>query len=485
MAAGQSAALDLALELPARGDYATTLTLQRGAETLLTLHPPLRVPELLTVALSRRHVFTDGRARRCSSSSRPNCSAARATADRSDRDRRRAGDHPARRVVHEPRGSVAGVAPGPREVVATLHDGEQRLGEARAALTLHPRPKVWFDERNVCFVSGQPFFPLGMYHVAWQSTREQMLQCVDDLAAAGFNTVHTSCTSLDTFEAVLDRARERGLMVIAEGVANRPEALRRFADHPAILAWNSGDEPDVWNVAPEQVGRHIDAVLDTDPGHPLYTTVADPALLRRYGPYADIFSNDPYPVRKPDSNTIAVAHQTALAREAVQQRRPVWIVPQCFGYPDGPWAVPTPAQERSMSYQALIEGANGLIWDTYDDVKFKLNEHPEVLAMMRQLTREIRALPPLLLDPDAPTTRFQAGPDGCLRACAIRDARSVTILAAHTNATDLGPMTLKAPGLPAQGTAEVLFEDRHVAIANGQLVDAFGAYGVHAYRVAW
>jgi len=381
--------------------------------------------------------------------------------------------------------SVAGVAPGPREVVATLHDGEQRLGEARAALTLHPRPKVWFDERNVCFVSGQPFFPLGMYHVAWQSTREQMLQCVDDLAAAGFNTVHTSCTSLDTFEAVLDRARERGLMVIAEGVANRPEALRRFADHPAILAWNSGDEPDVWNVAPEQVGRHIDAVLDTDPGHPLYTTVADPALLRRYGPYADIFSNDPYPVRKPDSNTIAVAHQTALAREAVQQRRPVWIVPQCFGYPDGPWAVPTPAQERSMSYQALIEGANGLIWYTYDDVKFKLNEHPEVLAMMRQLTREIRALPPLLLDPDAPTTRFQAGPDGCLRACAIRDARSVTILAAHTNATDLGPMTLKAPGLPAQGTAEVLFEDRHVAIANGQLVDAFGAYGVHAYRVAW
>jgi len=73
LAAGQSAALDLALELPARGDYATTLTLQRGAETLLTLHPPLRVPELLTVALSRRHVFTRRRARRCSSSSRPNC----------------------------------------------------------------------------------------------------------------------------------------------------------------------------------------------------------------------------------------------------------------------------------------------------------------------------------------------------------------------------------------------------------------------------
>jgi hypothetical protein len=342
---------------------------------------------------------------------------------------------------------------------------------------------VRFNDKNVCFADGKPFFPLGMYHVAWSATKEQMLKCVEDLAAAGFNTVHTSCTNLETYQEVLDRAQALGLKVIPEGIGAGSPALQRFQNHPAILAWNSGDEPDCANVPPEQVGRNIDAVRDTDASHPLYTTIANPGVLLQYAPYVDVFSNDPYPISGGNKNTIAVANQTAQAREAVQRKRPLWMVPQCFGYPDGPWDVPTPAQERSMTYQALIEGANGLIWYVYDDKKFKVLDHPELWAMMKQLVAEIKTLTPVLLDPAYEAQRFQGGPEGCIRACAIKDGGNLTIMAAHTNEKDLGPQELAVPGLPAGAKAEVMFEQRSLDAAGGKITDAFGPYAVHVYRV--
>lgn len=481
--AGETRQLDLRLDLPLRGDYATTLTLLRGETPLLTLHPPLVVPELLTASLARRHLFGPHATARVELRLAPEL-------------RQELGQL---RVTLSGRGlPTVDVTPdsldlersiglpelpaGQHDLRATLTRGAEDLKVVTLPFELHVDRRVWFDEQNVCHIGDEPFFPIGMYHVAWRATPEQMLQCVDDLAAMGCNTVHTSCTDLDVFQRVLDHAAERGMMVIAEGVARRPEAIQRFRNHPAILAWNSGDEPDVHNVVPATVGQHIDEVLDLDPDHPLYTTVANPAVLHRYAPYADVFSNDPYPVRKPDADTIAVAKQTATARASVGRRRPLWMVPQCFGYPGGTWAIPTPAQLRSMTYQTVIEGANGVIWYVYDDVKFKLNDHPELVAMVRQLAGELTVLTPAFLGPAYDAARFQSGPDGCIRACAIREGKTLTILAAHTNATDLGPQTLAVPGL-AGDTAEVMFENRTVAVADGGLTDAFGPYGVHVYRV--
>ena len=52
-----------------------------------------------------------------------------------------------------------------------------------------------------------------------------------------------------------------------------------------------------------------------------------------------------------------------------------------------------------MTYQAIIEGANGLIWYAYDDIQFKVLDHPELWAMLKQLTSEIKTLTPTLLEP--------------------------------------------------------------------------------------
>ena len=242
---------------------------------------------------------------------------------------------------------LAGLAPGNYRLVASLAQDATALGHADTIVLLHPEPTVKFNNKGVCCLRGEPFFPLGMYHVAWSASREQMLKCLQDLADAGFNTVHTSCTDLDVYQEVLDKAQTLGLSVITEGLGATSPGLQRFKSHPAVLAWNSGDEPDCWGVTPVQVGVNVDAIRDVDPNHLVYTTVASPDLLDRYAPYVDVFSNDPYPLASGNTNTVAVANATARARAAAGPGRALWMVPQCFGYAKGPCVVPTPAQERS------------------------------------------------------------------------------------------------------------------------------------------
>jgi hypothetical protein len=136
-----------------------------------------------------------------------------------------------------------------------------------------------------------------------------------------------------------------------------------------------------------------------------------------------------------------------------------------------------------MTYQALIEGANGLIWYTYDDKLFKVREHPELWAMMKQLVAEIKTLTPALLEPAFDATRFATGPDNCLRGACIRQGRDLYIMTAHTNDKDLGQVELAPPGLPAKATLEVMFEKRSLTAADGKITDAFAPYAVHVYRV--
>ncbi len=478
--------ITLRFNLPKRGNYTGTFAIFRGNESWLSFRRAFFVPELISSCLAWRHYYQHRRPEaeatiKLAPELQTRLSQLRiimkvvGTQSRHESTIRPA----ALEFTHSI--SLAQLLPGNYELIAMLFDGETKIAEAKTPFRVHPRPRVYYNEYNVCFVEGKPFFPLGMYHVAWRATKEEMLQCVEDLARAGFNTVHTSCTDLDTFQEVLDRAYALGLKVIPEGIRPGSSALHRFKNHPAVLAWNSGDEPDCHNVAPEHVRDIIDAIRDTDPEHPLYTTVAKPDVLMKYAPFVDIFSHDPYPVARGNKNTIAVARQTARAREAVQQRKPLWIVPQCFGYKEGPWDVPTPAQERSMTYQALIEGANGLIWYTYDDKNFRVREHSELWEMMKRLVQEIKTIEPFLLDPAYTAERFQAGPDGCIRGCKIKNGSRWLIMAAHTNDVDLGIQELPVPGLPTKSKLEVLFENRRLALTAGKLQDAFGPYAVHVY----
>ncbi|MEN6544595.1 MAG: hypothetical protein ABFE07_00980 [Armatimonadia bacterium] len=477
---GAEAVLPLKYDLPARGHWAGTLDLLQGDQLALSSKHEVIVPELIAVKLPSRHQYVHRPLLRVGVTLAPELRERLAGLTM------RLSLGKGSPLIVKPTAldsqaqlSLDKLPPGDYTLIATLLEGQKQLASAGAPFIIHPRPPITYDANNITYVNGKPFFPLGMYQVGWSRTKEQKIAALREMAAAGFNCAHMSCTSLDDFQPVLDEAQRLGMMLLIEGLGANYATVHRFKDHPAVLGWNSGDEPDCSNTPPEEVGRTVEALRDADWSRLIYTTVASPDALARYAPYADVFTNDPYPVTAKNTNTIAVARQTARARESVAGAKPLWMVPQCFGYADGHWAVPTPAQERSMTYQTVIEGARGLVWYTFDDKSFMVLDHPELWAMMKQLVTELKALTPVLLQPEGKVKRFTAGPEDVIRAAAIGD----TIMAAHTNDKDLGPQELTIPGLKGKAQAEVLFENRTVSLTDGKLTDNFAPYAVHVYRV--
>jgi hypothetical protein len=136
----------------------------------------------------------------------------------------------------------------------------------------------------------------------------------------------------------------------------------------------------------------------------------------------------------------------------------------------------------AAQWQAFLQGG-GVVVATDASIQFKVLEHPELWAMLKQLTSEVTILMPTLLNPASDGKRFADGSDGCLRGTAITLGSELTILAAHTNNKDLGQQELCVPGLPAAGKAEVLFEDRSVDVVAGKIRDLFAPYAVHVYRI--
>ncbi|MGQ9731791.1 MAG: hypothetical protein ACUVX8_11020 [Candidatus Zipacnadales bacterium] len=77
------------------------------------------------------------------------------------------------------------------------------------------------------------------------------MQCVRDLAAAGFNCAYTRIITLDEYGPFLDGCARLGVYIITEFPAPMFETVVRYRKHPAVLAWNPGDEPSIHGITPE------------------------------------------------------------------------------------------------------------------------------------------------------------------------------------------------------------------------------------------
>ena len=151
---------------------------------------------------------------------------------------------------------------------------------------------------------------------------------------------------------------------------------------------------------------------------------------------------------------------------------------------------PTYAEERYMSYQAIINGARALLYFG-GDIRASLNERDAPHGwnwtfferVLRPVLDELRPDGPIYPALTAPESKApiqsDAGPQ--LEFTAREVGRYLYILAARREG-DTSQVTFS--GIP-QGIAEgeVLFESpRHVQVAEGKFTDWFGPDEVHAYR---
>lgn len=294
---------------------------------------------------------------------------------------------------------VADLAMGAQRVgVAVVDESGAEIGFSDLAFTRVeklPERAVYFDAQGRAIVGGKPFFPLGMY------TGELSTNDVDRFADSPFNCVLSYSPPR---QPLLDYFAVRGLKLIPSMAAQWKEEawfkgslkstedeearirdifVPRYKDHPAMLAWYTNDEkPVTW--MPRLVRRR-DLLERLDPDHPCYTVVYQIGQIGEYLPSYDVVGSDPYPIPYlPASRAVMGARLTKVGARGC---KPVWMVPQCMDWAAYPYSAsfrglesaprpPTAAEMRSMLWQCIAAGANGLILYSYEDMTKEPNGVP-------------------------------------------------------------------------------------------------------------
>lgn len=260
-------------------------------------------------------------------------------------------------------------------------------------------PAVYLDKDGILVDGDKKFFPLGIYlGGAWSATNDHLARIAD----AGFNTVLSYAygddwkSSANNANATqfLDNAQQQRLRVVYslkdmyDGHARYPrngktgeltarEYIEQLKGHPALLSWYINDEfgPD-WI---PQIHKRYDLVKELDPEHPVYQVLFQYGLIQKYFSTTDIWGTDPYPIDGRNYRKLnLVTEMTQKTQAAGRGSKGVWQVLQIFdnGTYDAAAGMrpPTLAEMRNMSYQALVNGARGIIYYSYFDLWFTDHE---------------------------------------------------------------------------------------------------------------
>jgi hypothetical protein len=341
------------------------------------------------------------------------------------------------------------------EVILTRRTTGQVLGSRSHRIVRVPasagRTAACIDGHNRLIHEGRPFFPLGMY---WGSINK------DELAIYADGPFNCLMPYGQPSPQQMDLAQEKGLKVIYTvkdiyyGTDGCPKDIRTDADeqahikakveafgrHPALLAWYLNDELGV-EMMPRLVGhrRWMEAL---DPHHPTWVVLYQVDNVRQYIDSFDVIGTDPYPI--PDRPAAMAGEWTRKTVAAVCGARPVWQVPQVFN-----WACyrateaekkrcrpPTFEEMRSMAWQCIAEGANGLIFYSWFDLRRDTaRPFAESWPLVKRMGQEIKDLIPVLLSVEsAPSITVEPASGLCHRVWQSGDTTTVVVVNSGTEA---------------------------------------------------
>jgi hypothetical protein len=301
----------------------------------------------------------------------------------------------------------------------------------------------------------------------------------------------------------------RELSSAPAGNAQREAKLRalveRFKDHPGLGVWKGDDEPE-WGKHPvEPLARARELINQVDGRHPVFVVQAPRGTvetLKAYDTTYDITGADVYPIGYPpgqhsveaNKNLSMVGDFTKRMMEVAGGKKPVWMVLQISFSgtikPGKTLRMPTFPQTRFMTYQAIINGARGLLYFgghipkamPPEDAKLGWN-WTHWRRVLRPVIEEIGSKSPLypaLLAADSALPVKCATPDV---EFVVREVGAEVFVIACKREGETA--AAKFTGLPAEVTGgEVMFESpRTVEVKEGVLVDWFGPEEVHVYRL--
>lgn len=379
----------------------------------------------------------------------------------------------------------------PRKAAATIADGAASVtcavsdfafGENTVAFTLSGVPgrppatrriafarltpereralKVRIDEFRRTIVDGKPFFPLGMY---WSAVTERDLDVYKDSPFNCLMPYHAPN------RAQMDMCAARGLKVIYNVVGrdlSDGSAIRRFREHPALLAWYLNDERPIAERAQLTAARDFAAAHDPD--HPGWIAIYQHGEVRDYLPTSDVIGTDPYPLYLLPIGM--VSEWTRDTRKGLMGLKPMWQIPQVFdkgAYPSnrkipGICRPPTFDDMRNMAWQCLAGGANGLIFYSFFDLREmdKTTPFEKRWGEVKRMAEEIKGYEPFFLSTE-PSPAVSADNDA-VACCGWRlNGRLLTVVV----------NTLREP-VKVKVTAEGIARDLELAPIEVRIAEA-------------
>jgi hypothetical protein len=260
---------------------------------------------------------------------------------------------------------------------------------------------VYIDNSGKTIVNNKPFLPLGIYtrNVKYSTNGlDLQAQYRKYIKSSPFNTV----LCYDMFPPAVMKefgASDKKVILSVKDYFNAiwyhpktfhcekdevkaiKKVVNKWKRYPALFAWYTNDEKGLELLKNHQ--EHYYAVNKTDPGHPSFNLHNNTADMSEMINCCDAIGIDVYPVpRKPLS---LVAEEVKHAQQAVGYSRPVWAVLQISNLgvhygkrmPEG--RPPTDKELRAMSWLALCNGANGIIYycfhDMLRDKKYAVSEY--------------------------------------------------------------------------------------------------------------
>ena len=299
-----------------------------------------------------------------------------------------------------------------------------------------------------------------------------------------------------------DTAKEQKLRTI----------LRMFRDSPGLGVWKGEDEPQWGEMnstgkkSPPPLITAYRIMREEDPNHPVWIVQAPRgtvAQLKEYNATHDIAGVDIYPIGYPPGGHVLANENKAISMvgdytrkmvQVVEGKKPVWLTLQIAWSgvlkPGKTLRFPTFPEERFMAYQAIINGARGLIFFG-GSLEASLSDADKPYGwnwtfwrrVLRPIIEEVGDHGPLaaaLVAPDAKLPIAVRGGSG-IEWCARQVGDELFLLACCREPQKTA--LIEFTGLPVDGEADVLFESpRKVTARNGAFKDWFAPYEVHVYR---
>ncbi|MBN2037631.1 MAG: hypothetical protein JW768_12895 [Chitinispirillaceae bacterium] len=365
------------------------------------------------------------------------------------------------------------------------------LSASAITTTIGPNKEVLID--------GKPFFPI----FVWMQNASR----IPVTATYGINTFMAQGDNSSAL-AYCNAARDNNAYAIPSWTSGA--ATGSVINHPAMLGWVFGDEPDLPDnkIPPSTIRTQYNSIKSSDPGHLTFLTITagfysgdkvpdwmkgSDSMYYQYPLYTDAIGFDYYPVYgycRPDWVYKVGGSQDELVRKYTKNVKSTYQWIECArtssewcelsgrGADDGIYDY----ELKDEVWLAIVKGANAIgyfthSWECPGSTYTQLCLNESLIAMLKKVNAQITALTDVLCGPDANAaiTVSLADSKGRLEFNAKCHDRFVYLIAVNvinlTGARDTQQATFTVPGVA--GAISVYDEGRSITPVGNNFADRF------------